>query len=555
MNFIKSILFPVKNEQTDFWSLLFGWILIVGFGIKCFWGIQHTMDVLLWDETNYLRNGVNFLHKIPKNWGPIYSLWYFVLHFIQPNMLKLYFLNYQLMAIIPAMVFFWFLLSRGINFFPALLVNIFWIASSVNITVWPKVSFFCLILMLTGIIISLSFKKNTVRFFFLSFTALCMSYARPEFYLSFLVLMLLSVIVFIIEKPKIDTKNIVFLGGLLFTSVILHIVLGSPLFGDSRSVTAFAQHYMLNYYQWKQIDLPFWMNWKDSFDQVFKNAETFGDVVKNNPAEFQKHILSNTSGYTVQFNRDVSDILLPKKIFHLQSWLRWLLFLTIIIVFAAIKGFTQYFSSIKKGISNNFPVLFILLSFSFPAFISAILIYPREHYFILQLPFILFFLMILFFDENSAKNNAKNKIPLTIILIGGLMFLSPGAKDFRYFNLWNDDFIGSQPNLHTIRYLQTQYHTSKNEINILENEGGINSYLGKKYKWQRGFSKDTGWNLFLREKNIDIIYVTPLLRNDPRFVKDPEWQNFVKNPEKNGFITIKTGNFDAYLLIKKESLQ
>lgn len=553
MKFLKSILFPVRNESVDIWSLLLGWLLIIVFGIKCFWGIQHHMDVLLWDETNYLKNGVNFLHKIPKNWGPIYSLWYFVLHFFQPNMLKLYFLNYQLMAILPAMAFFWFLLSRGINFFPALLVNIFWLASSINITVWPKVSFFCVLIMLVGLTISLSFKKNTVRYFFLSFIALCMSYARPEFYLSFVVLLVISLIVFAIERPKFDTQNMVFLGSIFLLAVILHLVLRSPLFGDSRSVTAFAQHYMLNYYHWNNIDLPFWMNWKEPFDQIFHNAQSFGEVIQNNPTAFQKHIFSNVAGYSIQFNRDVSDILLPKKIFHLQTWLRWLVFITIIIVFAAIKGFKQYFVGIKKGISNNFPVLFILMSFCFPAFISAILIYPREHYFVLQLPIILFFLLILFFDENAVANNAKIKIPLTLLLVGLLLFVSPGAKDFHYFNLWNNSFTGSQPNLKTIQYLRN--HLKKHELIILENEGGINSYLPKNYKWQRGFTKDTNWDKFLADKSIDIIYVTPLLKTDPRFVKDIEWQNFVKNPEKNGFIPIKTGNFDAYLLIKKESLQ
>ena len=92
------------------------------------------------------------------------------------------------------------------------------------------------------------------------------------------------------------------------------------------------------------------------------------------------------------------------------------------------------------------------------------------------------------------------------------------------------------------------------QIEILENEGGLNSFLPKNFKWVQGYTKDESWNNYLAIKNINVIYITPRSLTDTRFVEDKEWLKFIEQPSKYGFTKIKIGNFTPYLLIKKDLL-
>ena len=112
MNILKSILFIKKNESISFWAAFIGSILIILLGIKMFWGLSGVMDVLLWDESFYLKHGVNLQKKIPINWGPFYSFWYYLLHFFENDKVSLYYLNFKLMSILPIVAAFWFFLLR-----------------------------------------------------------------------------------------------------------------------------------------------------------------------------------------------------------------------------------------------------------------------------------------------------------------------------------------------------------------------------------------------------------------------------------------------------------
>jgi hypothetical protein len=43
---------------------------------------QGHLDILLADEAEYLRNGLNLFDKIAKNWGPTYNIWYKLLSIV-----------------------------------------------------------------------------------------------------------------------------------------------------------------------------------------------------------------------------------------------------------------------------------------------------------------------------------------------------------------------------------------------------------------------------------------------------------------------------------------
>lgn len=548
MKLLKSILFPTKNEKISFNAAIIGSLFLVGLAIKMYWGISNHMDILLWDEAFYLKHGFNLKNKIPVNWGPFYSFWYYLLHFIDKDKVDLYYLNFKLMAILPVIAAFWFFLFRGINYYVAFIVCFFWLSSDVNLTVWPKVSQFTNFVLFVGLIIGLSFRIQFLKYVFFSFVALCISYARPELFLSFLVLTSITVLVFFIEKPKLDNSQWFLVGFLVFLGAFLIYFLGVSLIRDPRSGVALSQHFMLNYNNWNHVNAPFWLSDESEINKIFNHPKSVGDFYANNPEMFKKHIISNVFNYLKQINIGISDVFFPKNIFHLPNWLRWLGILVSVVVYLIVSKSTVWNKSIKEGYKKNVALLFILLFFCFPAFISSVLIYPREHYFALQFPFLLLLLLLLFYSDSINKSRIGYKISITIFLGLLFFFISPKAGNFKYFDLWRSE--QSLCNQKTIKYLKVQKYVQ--QVNILENEGGLNSFLPKNYKWVKGYAKTTSWSNYLKQNNINIIYLTPSLLNDQRFEKDMEWKTFVQHPEKMGFMKIKIGDFEPYLLIKKQ---
>lgn len=550
MDFLKSILFIQKNERISFWATFFGSILIILLGVKMYWGLSQVMDLLMWDESYYLKHGVNILNKIPVNWGPFYSFWYYLLHFFENDKVELYYLNFKLMSIFPIVATFWFFQLRGINYYVSLFICLMWLASGINLTIWPKVTQYSNLVIIIGFIIALSFKGQFLKYVILTFVSLCVSYARPELFLSFIVFLFVTFIVFFLEKPKLGKGQILFILFLVFFSGILIMILGVSLFRDPRSGVAFGQHFMLNYYNWNNIKMPFWLSGNKEINEIFNYPKSLGDFYKGNPALFKRHIFSNFSNYLDLINTGLSDIFFPKLIFHLPPWLRWLGLLSSIVVFFFVSKTTRGINIFGKGLMKNGSVLFILLLFCFPSFISSILIYPREHYFILQLPLFVLFIATFFYHDSTSNRKMGYKISIAFIMFLMMISISPKSKDFHYFDLWRQE--KSMCNMKAIAYLKEKNY--KSNIKILENEGGLNSFLPKNYKWVQGYTKIENWNNYLAQKNINVIYITPSLLSDKRFAEDKEWSKFVQQPNNYGFTKVTIGNFQPYLLIKKDLL-
>src|SRR5690349_8172504 len=80
-------------------------IIILLLGAMLASGLENAVDIGLYDESAYLYRGIQLLHNglaVPAK-APLYSIWYFVLSLIQPDRIRLYYLNYKLtMIVLPA---------------------------------------------------------------------------------------------------------------------------------------------------------------------------------------------------------------------------------------------------------------------------------------------------------------------------------------------------------------------------------------------------------------------------------------------------------------------
>jgi hypothetical protein len=138
------------------------------------------------------------------------------------------------------------------------------------------------------------------------------------------------------------------------------------------------------------------------------------------------------------------------------------------------------------------------------------------------------------------------------LLLGIVWFLcSPKAEAFCFYQLERSE--KSLANVQTLQYLQ-QYKTA-DTLRIFDLEGDLSSMLTGKYK---GYTNTylqqhpVSVPVFIRENNIDVIYVTPTLLSYTPILRDTAFESLLRYPVEHNFYPEKTGNFAPYLLIRKK---
>ena len=533
------------NKPLNKPSFVFGIMILVVIGYFAYRDIKDYMDVILWDEGEYLKNGLLFMKKIPKTWGPLYSGWYFVLHLLEHDTLQLYFLNYRILSVLPIVLFFCFLQLRGIHFSVSLLISMSWMLSSINIAVWPMISHLCISIVLLGCILGSFFNKQSLKYLVFTMTALFVSYARPEYYFSFIVLFIVCILFCWKERKQITSLNkySIVIGMLMV--VLVHKVMGISILQDKRGLLALTQHFMYNYNLWHHINEPWWICWYDRLNEIFNHPKSILHAFNDHPDMFHKHVYSNVVNYIILVWKKIGGIILFSTIFKVHGLLKMIVVgLVVLMSFLVGKHLNVKFS-LRKNVRKFASVWLLLFMFVFPSLISSIIVFPREHYFVLQIPFILF-VMLSVLDFQIPPNRFYKS--LVIIFSICILLFGPNAKNFKYFNLFNLKDEGAYVK-DVIIYLKDA--DIKEEVNLLENEGGITYLLTPNYTWCRGFGDAESWNAFQKEKNINMIYVSSFLEQN-RFKLDDSWSEFIQNPEQHGFVKIKTGRYEPYLLMSKE---
>lgn len=550
-NIIKGIFSDDKN-YVPIYLLAIGAIIIFLFGWNFTKDIYQSVDVLFWDEANYMQSGLQITEKFNKSWGPSYAIWYKLISFFESDSLKLYYLNFRLMTILPAIVLFIFLAISNIRYWVSFSIGLFFVFATINLPTWPKISHYCIFVILTGMIFMKYIPSYLVKIAFISLFALSISYARPEFYLSYIAIMGLFIIALCYKEFR--TRNaFIFSLVLVFFGFAIQAYMGNPLFnfkGD-RSALAFAQHFMFNYFQWNNIDQDFWITWMSYYDELFGNASSIKEAYMSNKRMFNLHFLTNFQNYFSQAFSLFSDAMLPNSLISIPTNGRITILVIGGITMLSAVFSNKYLEVLHQSLKKNLLSIVLILLLVGPTFISCFIIYPRKHYIIFHFIALIFFIAILVFSKSSKSSSFdKYTAIFTTIVLAFVIFNFPSTKDYKHFDLWREET--SQANLLTIEKIQS-YHL-KDTVHILENEGGMNIFLGKNYKWVRGFMKDTTWTAYLQKEHVDIIYVTPSLTKYPTLKSDTTWMDFEKNPEKYDYEKVLTGPHQPYLLIHKNIL-
>jgi hypothetical protein len=160
-------IFMTKDELSSSKNIghyLFGTILLFACGFKLYHGIQDTVDIQYADEAAYMRFGLNLFDKLNRDWGPMYTIWYKCLSFITTDTIQLYYINYVTTSILIGVLLYVFLLRISVHHVFALLISFSVLVSDLNVSVWPRISHFCIVLCLVALIIITFIKNNIYKF-------------------------------------------------------------------------------------------------------------------------------------------------------------------------------------------------------------------------------------------------------------------------------------------------------------------------------------------------------------------------------------------------------
>ncbi|MCG8353871.1 MAG: hypothetical protein MI924_39405 [Chloroflexales bacterium] len=505
-------------------------------------GVEQKLDVGLYDESYYLYNGVTLsFSNIPAaNNAPLYSLWYYVLSFIEPDRIDLYFLNFKLMAILPPLFIYVLLRAKGVPLLLSSVITLLFLISQANLPTWPKVSHFALLIMLIALTLISRIANNLAATAAAMVSALLMAYVRPEYFLSFSIFALAVVVLYIRTHNRFSRLNTgVFISAMIISTALIG-ALGAPLSGG-RSIFAFGQHFSLNWVSWTGSDLNPWTNWQEIVNRNFGPVQSVSEAFVSDPALFIRHLAVNSvkifRPFPAIFFYHTNIILPPTKMFGLVE----AFFVFALGAFFIIKSWPK---KIKAAVANNKRFLLMSGAYAFTGLVSAIVIYPRDHYVLLPVMLMVLSIAVVFTTQQQQPTPAFAwPKQLAIILLCGVLVLLAIPR-------YVDKVSPLRENLATIQAIKALQIEER--VTMLEAQGGFNIYAGDNFRRMREFEKNAPFDRFLAEQNIGVIVLSDLVKDDPRFKHDSEWQSFLRHYQEKGFTPIPVPNSTRTLFVRND---
>jgi hypothetical protein len=513
-------------------DLLIVTIILIG-SLKFTLGVQNSIDVWLYDESTFLYDGIKLASNgfRPAEEQPLYSIWYWIVSLFEANRINLYYLNLKLMTILPPILAYILLRINRVSIPVSLIISWLLLVVPANWYTMPKGSHFALILILAALIVISSRSRSFLwTSLFVSISALMVSYARPEYFLTYLLSVLLVALAVGLEYKKLERRHLAGLIACGLASAILLGVLGLPISG-SRSMGAFRNLFSYNWISWTGSDMSPWTNSREIASRNFGRAQNIPEAFANNPKVFLRHVTCNIRELPKASARLALPPFLPKDIPSER-----------VAELLIIGLFVANISRVRKNLLEYKRSLIFVALFLPPGLFSIVLLWPRDNYILIPLVLTSIAMTIL----AGSRTFEQKQVNYKGLLLLGLFVIAVTP----YFTAL---YGSEQPTLHTIRFIQSL--RIEKSVNLLEAEGGFDMYLSDNFHRVAEYDKDIGFNRFISDRNINMIVVTTTLLRDTRFRNDIEWLNFLTDYPKFGYLQMDIPKTDRKLIMRVDLSQ
>jgi hypothetical protein len=521
------------------------------------------LDISMADETVYMQRVLYKFKNLLGSFAPFYTLTYKFFHLFIQDYIDLHHFAIISLSWVPSVGLYFFLRSKNVPFFIASYLSWCLLFSSFNMAFdwWPRISHYSLfIIFIYFIFINYYTKEYTKIFVFTGFFSLFMAFVRPEFMMSSYAFFILGIISILYQKYKnnisiqsiFSKREYLVLIFMVLTIALLIRVWHSPMYGG-RMYYAMGQHYTFNTIKWnKQDRLPF-IHWEEIFKNKFGNSQSVGDMYKANPDELKKHITENINSYISQTLKFGTELFFPKRLYDFNSYYIYI-FLSIIFSFAIIKiGIKEYLIALKKIIYKQGVFTLCALILIGPSIVASVIIFPREHYYILQLAFYYYLIYILIqpilLHFEKIESNVLYSV-LCMILVFFMLWKTPKLKEYPRYNSFHQY---EQPNyvpyIKAVRDLNIKKPTTFLVSEILP------IYMNDHFKICIQFLKNQTFDSLMHQQDIGMMYISDVILKDYRFYEDSTWNNFINNYPNLGWEKLQLPNRKEYIIYKKDLLE
>lgn len=541
----------LRTIRTHGLDLLLALCLALG-GLRLTAGLEGVVDLTLFDETGYLYAGTHLPSEglMPPAWAPLYGVWYFALHQLEPDPVALYYLNFRLLSVAAPVLVFVALRAYGVARLVALLCGWVFLLSVANLPVWPKPGSFALCLALLFVIAARDPRVPTRSVLLLALGALLCSYVRPEYALAYGLLVGLYLVLLRCRSGRLDQRaELLQLIIFLLASFGLAATFGLAALDrtNDRGFEAFAQHYAINWSAWTGRPIDPWTEFDIALADSFgPGVDSLGGAIRANPGAVARHVASNALTYPQALASTFLTPLLPTT----APWARplgmWLLGLAALATTGwAIARRRHELGARLRERGLQLAMLGLLCA---PALASALVVYPRVHYLLLQGVLIALALGVLAAPAvEPAPAPPGRRRWATVGAVGVILaLLTPPVG-----GTWYAAGLEAQgsPNRDTVLFIRGLGLTAP--TNLLEAEGGFHVYLGDQFRRVPHFLKEEGATAFLRERDVTMVVVSDKLLRDRRYAGDPEWLAIVADPGAVGFSSLPVPGTDRVVLLRR----
>src|SRR5579871_1767383 len=527
---------------------------------KCLQNAPNNFDIALYDESNYLLNGLQraFTPNAPyedylgKGIGrPIplfaayeenglYSSIYTVLSaFISdPVDLHLYGANIIIFVWLIAVFFCTAFVARSFVY-GSLIVGIFLLSPAVTTT--PRVSLAAITVMAIGLAAAVTVQRPSSRFAILTLCAFLCCFIRAEFVLPFYIFAICTLATLLYEnrhslrKRKLSVDAPVWLSfGMV---LLLSLVWSFPLFTQSqRAFAAFAHGVAIHVARITHSPLNPWTNWESLFALVFPGATSISEAARMQPGIFVAFIESNVlrtsflvySSYIAPFTSG-AGITTASGVSRL------------VLVFAAASFVVMTALAIRRRFTNrsaiperfNWVTIFGVLCLLAPVVLACLFVWPLDHYLVL-IVFLFLSLLALVIRRIKVQDN-----PPALLLMSLAVFLSAPVLP-----------VDPQPTAKVIRTLQ---QSAPRMHAMLEIDGGWCVYLSPRCEtyYAHWLPAGKGLQQQIDDLGIDSIMVSQGLMSYAPVANDPYFLQLRQAAFWNGWTPIRIGDFGVLLVRSK----
>lgn len=536
-----------------------GLLLVVLSGVVLTYGIMHRLDLVATDDDVYFDNGLRAIYQhepLPVQMAPLFSAWYLLIDAFYKNSIDTQYVSWALLSILPGVLFYFLLRSLRVGVVPSVALSVLFLYSPLNFPQDQKVSPFTMLWLMGGLIAS-NYQKNPVyKLTAAAAGALLATYARPEFFLSFLILCVVALGWYVWQRrtqarnsqSTTDRAALPYpLFGLMGIALILVVAFGSPLSGK-RSIIAFSQHFAMNYAAWHpEINLSPWMH-----PQVYIRAG-FGREVSSiseafflNPAMFMRHIWANVVALFVHTEHFVREMLLTPWLSRLAFPGRRYLLLAMLAAVIGLANWPQTGRKLIDGFRRDgwyWLCVFVVL---LPTFISCILLLPRDHYVVFQ--------MIIYVSLAGVLLRAYTLRSMPQIAPAVGYGVAVGLLGLFLWPQWQlSQQTKPTPTADVLRTLEKlpvgRPVTMTGNLSLM-----YRIYLGPDWKFvHMDRYRPTDVQAFLAKNAITCIHIQPDVLS--RYANDPFFASLIANPAAAGYTKYPINNVpDQYVLVQESTV-